>query len=228
MKPKQILNLNLSDTSLLELALTHSSCTKDNPERANNERLEFYGDAVLKLIFSKYLYLRFPKVDEGMLTKYRARLISDDLLSGIAIALELDKALNVGSSLAGKAQLPKSVIGDTLEALIGAVYIDRGFETAEAFVMEHWQDYIEEAIIDSIEKDYKSILQEIVQKEYKEPPEYRTITCEGPDHAKEFEIGIYVADNLVGSAKGYSKKEAGQNAAKAALKSIKSRLKTKI
>lgn len=217
MKAKQILELNLSDPSLLDLALTHSSCTKDHPEQLNNERLEFFGDAVLKLVFSKYLYNRFPDSHEGLLTKYRAHLISDLLLSRIAKAIQLDQEIKVGSSLANKKTLPKSVVGDTLEAIIGAIYIDKGFEAAESFVMKQWHDFIEEALVDSIEKDYKSLLQEKIQRDSNEPPDYRTVDSSGPDHAKEFEVGVYVRDKLIASARGYSKKEAGQNAAKAAL-----------
>lgn len=220
LKPDQILELNLSDSSLLELALTHSSCTKDNPDLVNNERLEFFGDAVLKLIFSKYLYNRFPESDEGLLTKYRARLISDDLLSKIAHSINLAAHLKIGSSLARKTNLPKSIIGDSLEAIIGAIYIDKGFEAAESFVMRQWHDYIEEAIVDSIEKDYKSLLQEKIQRDHKESPDYRTISSSGPDHDKQFEVGVYIAGKLLGSATGYSKKDAGQNAARVALESL--------
>ncbi len=214
------LSINISDPNLLKLALTHSSCTKDDPSENNNQRLEFYGDAVLKLIFSKYLFNRFPSSDEGLLTKYRARLISDDLLGQIANELGLAADIKVGSSMTSKKPLPKSLLGDCLEALIGAIYIDQGFQAAEEFVLKHWQKYINEAIKDSMEKDYKSLLQEAIQKEYKEPPNYKIIATYGLDHDKQFEVGVYIADKLLGSAKGNSKKDAGQNAAKQALENL--------
>jgi ribonuclease-3 len=214
------LSINISDQSLLDLALTHSSCTKDDPSRNNNQRLEFYGDAVLKLIFSKYLFDRFPSSDEGLLTKYRARLISDDLLGQIADELGLSAYMKVGSSMVSKRPLPKSLLGDCLEAIIGAIYIDQGYQAAEDFVMLHWKKYINEAIKDAMEKDYKSLLQEAIQKEYKEPPNYQTIATYGLDHDKQFEVGVYIADKLLGSALGNSKKDAGQNAAKVALENL--------
>ncbi len=214
------LSVNISDPNLLKLALTHSSCTKDDPTLSNNQRLEFYGDAVLKLIFSKYLFNRFPNSDEGLLTKYRARLISDNLLGQIADELGLAADIKVGSSMLSKKPLPMSLLGDCLEAIIGAVYIDQGFQAAEELVMLHWQKYINEAIKDSMEKDYKSLLQEAIQKEYKEPPNYRTIATFGLDHDKQFEVGVYIADKLLGSARGNSKKDAGQNAAKVALENL--------
>lgn len=214
------LSINISDPSLLKLALTHSSCTKDDPRENNNQRLEFYGDAVLKLIFSKYLFNRFKSSDEGLLTKYRARLISDDLLGQIAEELGLGAYIKVGSSMLGKNPLPKSLLGDGLEAIIGALYIDQGYQAAEDFVLLHWQKYIEGAIKDAMEKDYKSLLQEAIQKEYKEAPNYQTIATYGLDHDKQFEVGVYIADKLLGSALGNSKKDAGQNAAKVALENL--------
>ncbi len=217
---KKNLEKFISDLSLLDLALTHSSCTKDNPQQANNQRLEFYGDAVLKLIFSKYLYQRFPNDDEGLLTKYRARLISDDLLGMIANELGLAQHIKVGSSMIQRAGLPKSVLGDSLEAIIGAIYIDQGYETAETFVMQHWQTYVDQALKDAMEKDYKSLLQEAIQREHKEPPSYKTISSKGPDHDKQFEVGVYIGEKLLGKASGNSKKEAGQNAAKVALENL--------
>lgn len=216
----EFLDIKFSDSTLLKLALTHSSYTKDHPDADNNERLEFYGDSVLKLIFSEYLYYRYPDADEGELTKYRARLISDDLLATIGQDLGLNSKIIVGSSLSSKTKLPRSVIGDAMEALIGAIYIDQGYERAESFVMQYWAKYIDDAIRDAIEKDYKSMLQERIQRDYKEAPFYKTLSVSGPDHDKEFEIGVYIADKLLGKASGNSKKEAGQNAAKAALEGL--------
>lgn len=213
---KILLKFEIQDEKLIDLALTHSSCTKDDASVPNNERLEFYGDAVLKLVFSKFLFNRFQEDEEGNLTKYRARLISDDLLSKIGYDLEIDNLLKVGSSLKDK-KLPKSIIGDAVEALIGAIYIDKGYEYAEKFILENWNDRIEKSLKEALENDFKSILQEKVQMKLKESPEYKTLSSTGPDHVKEFEVGVFVGGDLIASGKGKSKKTAGQDAAKNAL-----------
>ncbi len=207
---------DIKDKKLLELALTHSSYTKDFPEIENNERLEFYGDAVLKLVISKYLYNRFPMEKEGKLTKYRARLISDDLLADLADKLDLENRIIAGSSMQTR-RLPRSVKGDALEALIGAVYIDSGYEAAEKLILDLWQDSIEKALVEALETDYKSLLQEKTQKSCKSHPTYEILRSIGPDHAKDFEVGVYLGEELLAKAVGKSKKIAGQEAAKLAL-----------
>jgi ribonuclease III len=208
--------LELLNKDLIQEALTHSSLSKDDKDKKNNERLEFFGDAVLKLIFSKYLLSRFVDADEGLLTKYRSRLISDELLSTIALEIGIEKHIKTGSSVA-QHQISKSILGNTIEALIGAIYNARGYELAENFVLELWDKHIDQALEDALILDYKSLLQERVQALYKTAPEYRLLRSSGPDHAKEFEIGVFVDDKLLGQAKGLTKKIAGQNAAKAAL-----------
>ncbi len=210
----------ISNIKLWEQALTHSSYTKDHPNVSDNERLEFLGDAVLKLIFSQYLFRRFPEFDEGILTKYRSRLISDSLLAQIAKNLEIFKLLKVSHTL-NKNKLPSSILGNTIEALIGVIYLDQGFELAESFVMEHWtESIINSAIEDSISTDYKSILQELLQSTYKKLPEYQTITAEGPDHNKVFEVSVSFEGKILGIGRGNSKKTASLNAAQKALDAL--------
>lgn len=204
---------------IYQLALTHSSYSKDNPGEPNNERLEFYGDAVLKLVFSKYLYNRFLEEDEGVLTKYRSRLISDALLAEVGFELSFDKKLIVGSSLQNKPK-PKSVVGDAVEAYIGALYIDKGYEAAEDFIINTWQEFIDRAIQESDEINFKAKLQDIFQKKYGEHPDYQTLDCIGPDHDKEFVIGVYFREELLAKGKGNSKKAASQDAARHALENI--------
>lgn len=204
---------------IYQQALTHSSYTKENPGVPNNERLEFYGDAVLKLVFSKYLYNRFFDEDEGTLTKYRSRLISDDLLADIGFELGFDKKLIVGYSMKSNAK-PRSIIGDAVEAYIGAVYIDKGYEDAEKFILKSWQDFIDKAIQESEEANYKAKLQDIFQKKYTEHPSYETLTSHGPDHAKQFVVGVFFRGELLAEGEGRSKKQASQDAAKHALEEI--------
>lgn len=209
--------LNIKNQKLLERALTHSSYTKNHTDHKSNERLEFFGDSVLKLVFSKYLYERFPEDNEGVLTKYRSRLISDDLLSTIAEEqLQLGRYLKFGSSMSAR-KVPRSIIGDALEALIGVVYLDGGYEAAEKFILDLWQGYIEQALVDALEIDYKSLLQERLQRDHKEHPVYEIISSSGPDHSKNFVVGVYLGEKLLAQGSGNSKKLAGQMAAKSAL-----------
>ncbi len=204
---------------LYKQALTHSSVSKDNPTESDNERLEFFGDAVLKLVFSKYLFDRFKNSGEGTLTKYRSRLISDQVLSMIGYDLEFDKKVLVGSSLANKKK-PKSIVGDAVEAHIGALYLDRGYEAAEKFILDSWDKHIDNCIEEAETENYKARLQELIQKEHSMAPHYGVLEEHGPDHDKEFTVGVYFKEELLGSGKGISKKDASQMAAKDALNLI--------
>jgi len=205
-----------NNPQLLEQALTHSSLTKDDSKIHNNERLEFLGDAVLKLVFSQYLFERYPHADEGLLTKYRSKLISDSLLEIIGYKLGFDRSVKLGQMMRNKT-VPKSIVGNVVEAIIGALYLDQGFAAAEKFILELWQEHIEIAIEESTSTDYKSLLQERIQKEYKIQPEYKTLDSFGPDHEKSFEVGVYLAGRLLAKAEAPSKKLASQLAAKKAL-----------
>lgn len=209
--------LKLLSQELREEALTHSSATKDSGLILNNERLEFFGDAVLKLIFSEYLLDKFPNSNEGLLTKYRSRLISDDLLEQIAEELKLQTHIITGSSMS---KISKSMLGNALEAFIGALYKQKGYEVAKNFTLSAWDKHISQAIEDSLKLDYKSILQEKLQALYKTQPSYELISSSGPDHNKEFEIGVFIEGKLLGQAKGLTKKLAGQSAAQEALKNL--------
>ena len=210
-------DLSIVNATFYERALTHSSCTKDDPKVLDNERLEFLGDAVLKLVFSNFLFIKYPKEQEGMLTKYRARLISDDLLAQISRDIKLTELIQIGSSLKSVSSLPDSVCGDALEAMIGAIYLDIGYDPVEKFILKAWDKFIEEAIKDAIKKDYKSILQEKVQALDSTHPEYKLLSSSGPSHDMIFRMGVFVKTKLVAEGEGSSKKTAGQNAAKLAL-----------
>jgi ribonuclease III len=207
---------SIENSDLLQEALTHSSKSREDSSFSNNERLEFLGDAVLKLTITRYLFDNFTKKQEGTLTKYRAKLISDKMLASLAKKLNLIDRVNIGSTLS-RVNMPDSVIGDAVEALIGAIYLDSGLERASEFILKLWQEDMKQAILDSHELEYKSRLQELIQEKYKKLPEYRVISCGGPDHKKEFEIGVYLDDKLLAQASAFSKKEASQSAAKFAL-----------
>ena len=209
------------DADLLKVSLTHSSYAKDHPGTQSNQRLEFYGDSVIKLVFSKYLYNRFPDADEGLLTKYRARLISDDLLATIAEEKFLiSQAIHISPCMNRK-KLPRSILGDALEAIIGAVFIDKGLDFVENFILVLWQEYIEQALVDALEIDFKSILQQKLQQTHKEHPIYKTLESNGPAHQRSFTVGVYLGETLLAQGKGPNKKLAGQSAAKLACEKFK-------
>ena len=207
---------SINDKDLLLNALTHSSKSREDETVRNNERLEFLGDAVLKLTITKYLFDKYPKAQEGILTKYRAKLISDKMLSSLAKKLNLAQHAVIGTTLA-RDNIPDSVSGDTVEALIGAIYLDSGIEKAHDFILELWQEDMSQAIEDALELEYKSRLQELIQDKFKILPIYKVISSKGPDHKKEFEIGVYLDAKLLATAKAFSKKDASQLAAKIAL-----------
>ena len=207
---------SIKDQALLKKALTHSSKSREHDDVEDNERLEYLGDAVLKLCFTRFLYDKYPKHKEGLLTKYRAKLISDKLLAKLALKLDIPKHIVLGSTIA-RSDIPNSVIGDTVEALIGALYLDAGYERAAEFILALWQDEIEQAITDAIDLEFKSRLQELIQEKFKTLPEYKVLAESGPDHKKEFEIGVYLDAKLLAKASSFSKKEASQKAAKKAL-----------
>ena len=217
---------NFTDKSLMETALTHSSYKRENPEvKHDNERLEFIGDGVLDAIIGTWLYRKLPDVNEGTLTKMRALIVCERSLSraGRAIGLNHQLRLGVGERHTG-GESKDSIIADAMEALIGAVFIDSGYDTANELVLRLLDDIIGEALAGKLFSDYKSEFQEAVQRTGDQPViEYITDRTEGPDHKKTFFVHVEVSGENYGSGSGRSKKEAGQNAAKAALDKLRGR-----
>lgn len=218
---KFIEELNLSHSELLTQALTHKSFSKDFPEVTNYERLEFLGDAVLKLVFSEYLHTKFPNLDEGKLSKYRSRLISDDLLGTLSQEIGLSKHVRIGKMLKGQKNIPKSVYGDALEALIAIIYLEKDYKNAKDFILKAWENHIDSAIQDSVEKNYKALVIEKLQGKHGKAPEFKIINSSGDAHDMTFSVGVYFEDKLIAKGSGKSKKLAGQCAAKAALGKLK-------
>jgi ribonuclease III len=209
--------LNLSSNKLVEQAFTHKSCSKDDPKLLNNERLEFLGDAVLKLVFSEYLSDNFPDEDEGNLSKFRARLISDALLAELALEMGLGKFLHIGRMLKGQKVLPASIYGNALEALIAVIYKEAGYDKAREFILSAWKNQIKRAITESIAHNYKALLIEKIQATYSKAPIFETVSISGEAHERSFEVAVLFDGEELSRGSGKSKKEAGQNAAKAAL-----------
>jgi ribonuclease-3 len=215
----QRLGYQFQDEVLCETALTHKSWLNERPAeaRADNERLEFLGDAVIALVVSDLLMRRFPDHPEGELSKKRAALVNEAGLARVAEILTLGQwiFLGRGEEQAGGRQ-KRSILADALEALVGAVYRDGGFEAAYHVTERLFARALDEAGT-AAERDFKSRLQEISQARLHLAPTYAVIAQQGPDHDKTFEVAILLGGKEYGRAQGKSKKEAQQNAAARAL-----------
>lgn len=206
------------NNDLFELALTHRSWNNENPGiRESNERLEFLGDAVLEFVVSSYIYTKFPKEEEGFLTALRANIVNTKSLAALAQTLEIGSHLflSKGEETGGGRTNP-SLLADTVEAIIGALYIDQGFEQASRFIHENLLENLE-GVLEKPLKDAKSRLQELVQAKGLQAPRYKVVEEIGPDHSKEFIVEVTVDEAPYGTGRGKSKSIAEQLAAEAAL-----------
>ncbi|MEX2539945.1 MAG: ribonuclease III [Actinomycetota bacterium] len=211
------LGVSFRDPSIFDVALTHRSYAYEHDVPETNERLEFLGDAILNLCVTDLLYKRFPDQSEGDLAKLRASLVSEPALADVAVDLGLGPAIRLGRGerMSGGHSKP-SIMADTLEAVIGAIYLDGGISTVRRVVRLLFGELVEAAAGRDIPKDAKTRLQEVVTRRHAILPRYRVVGS-GPDHAKRFRAEVYVNDELCGRGEGRSKKEAEQAAAAAAL-----------
>lgn len=211
-----------NDSSIFNLALTHKSWVNEHPNQSeSNERLEFLGDAILEFIVSKELYKRFPDKEEGYLTALRANLVNTVNLAEIAQKLKVGSLLYLSKGEEdGGGRNNTSLLANSIEALIGGLYIDGGIVEAEIFIKKYLFPTIEEKIAKPL-KDAKSRLQEYVQAKGLPAPKYEVIEEEGPDHNKKFTIEVKVKDEVWGKGIGKNKSEAAQDAAEKVLKNIK-------
>jgi ribonuclease-3 len=195
--------------------LTHKSHAFEKQNIRQNERLEFLGDSVLAAVVAHYLFENFPQENEGRLSKIKAAWVSQSALTRAALKIELGRflLLGAGEEKSGGRQRP-SILANAFEALIGAIYIDGGYETVTQFIQRFYLD--RETKI--AETDYKSQLQEIVQKRHKVTPEYKLVKTSGPDHDKTFLVLVQLGSQILGTGCGKSKKEAEQQAALNALR----------
>ena len=215
------------DRALLAKALTHRSYVNERRLLRNdsNERLEFLGDAVLSLAVSHELVLAHPDASEGELSRLRAALVNEQTLYEIASLIDLGGSLKLGrgEELTGGRAKP-SILADAFEALVGAAYLDGGFDAARALVRAHVGARIAGTIAPSAaDRDYKTRVQELAQEVYRTAPAYRVVGEQGPDHEKVFEVECVIGGEVYGRGEGRSKKEAAQRAAEAAEAVIKSR-----
>jgi ribonuclease-3 len=215
-------HIRFRSLELLNLAFTHRSCSNEDPSKAaNNERLEFLGDAVLGLVAASCLYSILSDKAEGELARVKSFVVSEEVLSAIAKELGVDRYILVGK---GEEQSggrdKKAILADAMEAIIGAYYLDAGFEAASRFVRGLVEPEIMKVLENRHRKDYKTILQEYMQKYRRSYPEYCLRKKSGPDHDRTFWVVCSVGDADYGPVAGKNKKEAEQNAAKAAYDAI--------
>ncbi len=220
---QEAIGYTFKDVKLLKSALTHSSYANEKKTGIeDNQRLEFLGDAVLSVCVCTLLYLEYPKLPEGSLTKIRAAVVSEPPLAEAARALKLGSYLLLGrgeESTGGRAR--PSVLSDGMEALIAAVYLDGGLEAAQSLVSTIFSSMIEKAAKGKGRMDYKTDLQELLQKDAMVTLTYQIVDENGPDHAKAFTAQVRKDGSPIGLGTGHSKKEAEQSAAKNALETLK-------
>jgi ribonuclease III len=217
---QEFIGYEFKNIELLEQAFVHRSYVNENPKLrfGHNERLEFLGDAVLELVATNFLYAKYPEKDEGDLTAYRAALVNAVLMGDIARDIGMNEYLMLSKGESRDTGRARSIIlADTFEAVIGAVYLDGGYEPAKEFIHKTILIHTDEVIRKGLFKDAKSMVQEKAQEESGVTPAYRVIKEMGPDHDKRFNIGIYFGDHMVAEGAGKSKQEAEQTAAQNAL-----------
>lgn len=205
-----------TDAALLERAMSHRSWCAESPGVESNERLEFLGDAVLGLVVTDHIFLTYPALPEGELAKVRAAVVNSEALAEVAAELDLGSALLLGKGedASGGREKP-SILADAMEAVIGAVYLDGGYQPAAELVMRLLGDRIEEAAAGPGGQDYKTRLQELAAQRFETPPRY-AVTDDGPDHAKRFFASVLLDGQVRGRGEGRSKKQAEQGAARQA------------
>ena len=210
-----------TDENLLRQAVTHSSFANEKhlKKHSDNERLEFLGDAVLEIVSSEFLYKSYPKKSEGDLTKFRASLVCEPTLALCTREIDLGKYLYLGKGedLNG-GRMRNSILSDALEAVIGAIYLDGGFENAKKFIHRFILTDIEHK---KLFYDCKTSLQEVIQGHYEEELNYRLVSEEGPDHDKKFSVEARIGEKVIGRGIGHTKKAAEQEAAYQALLLLK-------
>jgi ribonuclease-3 len=216
------LGVNFRDAALREAALTHRSFAFERGLGVTNERLEFLGDSVLGLVVTDMAFSIFPTLPEGQLAKLRAAVVNMSALADVARSLGLGRVILLGKGEEQSGGRDKaSILADALEAVFGAVYLDRGLDDARALIERLFRPRLEAYVRGEGDRDYKTILQELASQRLRAMPEYR-LEDRGPDHEKEFTATVFVAGEPLGSGTGRSKKEAEQQAAREAFARISS------
>ncbi len=218
---EHIIGITFNDKALLKQAFVHRSYINENKSSSleHNERLEFLGDAVLELVSTVYLYKKYPQSNEGELTAYRSSLVNAINLAEVASKLQMEKFLLLShgeSKDKGKAR--QYILANTIEALIGAIYLDQGYEVTEKFLSKNVLYLIDDIVENKAWIDAKSLFQEKAQEVDGVTPLYKVIGEDGPDHDKSFTVGLFIRDKKIAQGEGKSKQEAEQEAAKEGVK----------
>lgn len=218
------LDYHFKNPALLQQAITHKSYLNEAREKSqkDNERFEFLGDAVLDLVISQDLLLNYPDTPEGELSKMKARIVSETALAKVARRLEIGRFLLLGRGeemTQGRAK--PSLLANALEAILAAIYLDGGLESAGQVIQKIFKDDIAALLKTEAFTDYKTELQELCQRDYEILPTYTVLSESGPDHQKTFEVQLSIKGNVYGKGIGHSKKEAEQQAAREALEKLK-------
>jgi ribonuclease III len=217
-----LIGVQFKDESLLERAFIHRSYLNEHPKLGleHNERLEFLGDAVLELVVTDYLYRNYPNA-EGDLTNWRSALVKTESLAAVAETLGIATFFKLSRGEAkGNARSHALISANAIEAIIGAIYLDQGYEAAKDFITQQVVARLPEILKTGAWQDSKSRFQELAQEQYGLTPNYRVLEESGPDHDKVFTIGVYVGDKLFGKGSGSSKQAGQQVAAQAALQQL--------
>lgn len=214
------IGISFKDKSLLRQAFVHRSYINENKDAGfgHNERLEFLGDAVLELVITDYLYKKYSDKTEGELTSYRSALVNSTTLAMVSTKLQMNEYLVLSRGEAKDTGRARQVIlANAIEALIGAIYLDQGYDGAQDFIYKNISPLIETVLAEKSWIDSKSLFQERAQDIDGSTPLYKTLKETGPDHDKKFTVGVYLKDKMIATGEGKSKQDAEQAAAKKAL-----------
>ncbi len=215
------LGVSFNDINVLKCAFTHRSYINEHKEKGleHNERLEFLGDAVLELVVTDFLFNKYPQKAEGEMTSYRAALVNTNSLAVASTNLGINEylLLSKGESRdTGRAR--QYILANTFESVVGALYIDQGYDAAKKFIADNLFDLIDEIVSKRLWQDSKSLFQEKAQENISITPRYDLVSEKGPDHDREFIVGVFLNKEKIATGKGRAKQEAEQEAAKNALK----------
>ena len=200
-----------TDTEYLRTALTHSSGA-DTPQ-TSNERMEFLGDSVLGYVICDYLFHQYPDMLEGNMTKIKSAVVSRATCQKVAKAIGMEECLILGRGLSRSQRIPLSILANTMESLIAAIYLDGGIDPAREFILRVFHQEIDKMLVDHDADNYKSVLQHISQKRFGQTPEYVLLEIKGPEHCKSFHVKVQIGKKTYPAAWGATKKEAEQRAA---------------
>ena len=222
-KIEKEIGYEFKNKQLLETALTHTSYAYEN-KKQSNEKLEFLGDSILEFVSSEYIYHNYPKLKEGEMTKVRASVVCEDSLQKIAKMHNFSDFLYLGKSeRTSQKEVRPAIMADSIEAVIAAIFLDGGLEEAKKFILSNLAKPIENATKNIGQKDYKTVLQEVLQKNGNVDIEYVIVDEKGPDHEKVFTAEVKFNNKILATGEGKSKKQAEMEAAQKALENIKKR-----